>query len=100
MASRGAQPGNNNHVKGKMWEGALKRALNEKPEILPAIARKVVMAALQGEQWAIDHIANRLDGKPVQPVDGEFVGSLTVELVRLGDPSQAALPTPVPRDDG
>lgn len=80
-----APEGNNNAGKGKEWKEALRYAvLNyEAPQIergkaLKLIAKKVVEKALEGDKDAIQEIGNRLDGKPVQAVegtgnDGEFI---------------------------
>lgn len=73
MAAIGAQPGNQNALKGRLWESALKRALARKANGdmhhgLDTLADKVVAAAEAGEQWAIFEIGNRLDGKPAQAI--------------------------------
>jgi len=67
MAQRGAQPGNNNAAKSKVWEQALARAA--RPKDLEEIATVVVNAAKAGQQWAVQEIGNRLDGKPIQPME-------------------------------
>ena len=36
---------------------------------LERVAKKLLQAANKGESWAIQEIANRMDGKPVQAVD-------------------------------
>lgn len=65
MAGRGAPIGNQNAVKGKIWEQALKRAA--RPKDLEEVAMKVLAAAKAGEAWAVTELGNRLDGKPMQP---------------------------------
>jgi len=67
MASRGGQPGNNNGGKNKVWLQAIERAA--RPKDLQEIAEAVVAAAKAGEPWAVQEIGNRLDGKPMQPVE-------------------------------
>ncbi len=91
MAKRGAQPGNKNGVHDKPWTKALERALlqyNAKGikagEAIRRLADRVVRDALAGDAVATREIAERLDGKPVQPVAGQIDTNLTVELVRFG----------------
>lgn len=75
MATSGGQPGNQNARRAKLWEQALKRALarasNETVDAgLDKIADKVVAQAIEGNRFAIDEIAVRIDGKPPQPLIG------------------------------
>jgi hypothetical protein len=92
-----AAPGNQYARKAKDWENALRRALEryENPEkkvqsgmALAKIAEKVVERAIEGDQKAVEEIANRLDGKPTQTIAGDEDAPLTikgmVELVRPG----------------
>ena len=69
MASKGGQPGNTNAAKAKPWIAALERHFKQNPNKLAAIAEKVADAAAEGEAWAVQEIGNRLDGKPMQPVE-------------------------------
>lgn len=82
---RGGQPGNQNAAKGKMFEGALKRALARNDGSLNRIADKLVESALDGEQWAVQMVADRLDGKAKQQIEaaGENGGPLLVEIRRV-----------------
>lgn len=64
----GAPKGNTNSAKGKMWEGAIRRAINEDREALHEIAKKVLAEARAGEPWAITELRNTLDGKPKEHV--------------------------------
>lgn len=79
MAGRGGQPGNTNATKTKVWLQALERAA--RPKDLQEIAEMVVQQAKEGQQWAVQELANRLDGKPVQPLEhsGEFTQRLATE---------------------
>jgi hypothetical protein len=65
--------GNNNGAKAKKWEEAVRRALARAggtvDKGLDALADQIVEKASSGDLWAIDHIANRLDGKPKETVD-------------------------------
>lgn len=69
----GAPEGNKNAAKAKEFETALRRALlqYDKGDVkaghaLRQVADKLVEQALAGAPWAIQHIADRLDGKPTQ----------------------------------
>jgi hypothetical protein len=68
MSKPGAPLGNTNGRKGKDWFDAIRKECVQR-EALPKIAKKVVDMALEGEQWAIQEIGNRLDGKPAQAVE-------------------------------
>lgn len=100
MANRGAQLGNKNPSKNKPWREALDRALAQfehklpdgsvavkQGEVLRAIADRIVLQALAGDKDAWQEIANRLDGKHIQPVDVEVDGTFTVTV------KQFTLPT-------
>ena len=86
--------GNQNAAKNKPWREALNRALcryeGGKENALNLIADKVVTAAVSGDQWAINEIGQRLDGKAAQAVtvSGDSENPLRtvsrVELVALG----------------
>lgn len=72
----GAPTGNKNAAKAKEFENALRRALAQydKGEVkaghaLRAVADKLVELALGGSPWAIQHIADRIDGKPNQSAE-------------------------------
>lgn len=74
---RGAQPGNKNSAKGKEWTAALKHALKryennsiKRNGALRALAWKVVEDALEGKEYAVREITERLDGK-VSTGDGD-----------------------------
>lgn len=68
----GAPEGNQNKIKNKPWADALRRAMaryeDGKENALNLIADQTVKAAINGDQWAITEIANRMDGKPAQSV--------------------------------
>lgn len=66
----GAPIGNQNAVKGKMFEHALKMTLAKRPSALMNIANKLVDEAEAGEQWAVNMVADRLDGKSKQAIVG------------------------------
>jgi hypothetical protein len=73
-----APTGNRNAAKGKRWHDALHKALAryadknlkiKAGEALDRIAAVVVENAIKGDRDSITEIANRLDGKPMQPVE-------------------------------
>ena len=90
MAKRGAPVGNTNNSKGKEWTDAIRYALANyensdisRGKALKAIALKVVEKALEGDDGAIDEIANRLDGKPAQALTGPDGGPILHKVQRV-----------------
>ncbi len=65
----GAPIGNKNGAKDKLWLQAVQRHLHARPKDLEEIIEVVFEQAKAGQAWAVQEIANRLDGKPVQQVD-------------------------------
>jgi len=79
-AGHGAPKGNKNAVgnagqrRAKLFKDALTREIakcadNNLGAGMDRIARKLLDAALGGEPWAIQEIANRIDGRPAQSVE-------------------------------
>ena len=66
--------GNRNAAHDKPWTRALERAVAQDPDKLRRIALKTLDMAEEGDAAARKEIADRLDGKPIQPV--EMSGSL------------------------
>jgi hypothetical protein len=63
--------------KEKAFADALRLAVNaevenegEKKKKLRVIAERLVAEAMAGESWAVQQVADRLDGKPAQAVIG------------------------------
>lgn len=84
---RGAQVGNQNARKHKVWRDTILKALDEyedddvaKGEALFNIAHRLVRNALAGDHKAIEEIGNRIEGKP----DVRVAAEVSV-LDRLGD---------------
>ena len=80
MAKSGAQPGNQNARKARIWTEALKRALarysgSSVDAGLDKLADRMVMAAAEGDDAAFHHITekigDRMEGKPAQVVIGD-----------------------------
>lgn len=77
MADRGAKPGNNNASKGSQFRDALRKALAsydigtiKRKKALYHVAKSLITKAIDGDIPAINMIADRLDGKPVQAIIG------------------------------
>lgn len=70
-----AAKGNQYAAKDRRYTAMLQRVLGEATpngDRLRNIALKLVECAEEGQPWAVQEIGNRLDGKPVQPVDHTF----------------------------
>ena len=80
----GPPKGSANSKRGKEFFAAMKRAMardlgdGNYRKGLNRIASRLVQAAMDGEQWAIQEIANRFDGKPTQPVERDEAPALTI----------------------
>jgi hypothetical protein len=71
-----APVGNQNAVKAKRWREAILRALarctgTSVDAGLDQAADRLVALAMEGDRWAIDHIADRIDGKASQGIQLE-----------------------------
>lgn len=80
-----AAKGNQYAAKERRFVGMLQRVLdNGDGDSLRRIILKLIESAEAGESWAIQQIADRLDGKPTQQL--EMSGELTTKTYRdLGD---------------
>lgn len=76
----GAPAGNSNAKKGKAWFDALRKECVQRGA-LAEIAKVVVDKAVAGEQWAVNEVANRFDGKPAQAVEVSGADGGPVETV-------------------
>ena len=77
MPNRGAKVGNNNASKGTQFRDALRKALAsyeigsiKRKKALNHVAKSLISKAIGGDIPAINMIADRLDGKPVQAIIG------------------------------
>ena len=65
-----APVGNRNAARGARWRESILRALARNAgnvdSGLDKAADKLVALALEGDKWAIDHLAERIDGKPTE----------------------------------
>lgn len=71
MAEKGGQEGNQNSTAEKrLVTNALRRAAVQNPEKLKKACEKLVDAAAEGDKVAFSMLADRLDGRPSQVVEG------------------------------
>jgi len=75
--NRGGQLGNTNAFKGTQFRDALRKALEsyktetiKRKKALNHVAKSLISKAIGGDIPAINMIADRLDGKPVQAIIG------------------------------
>lgn len=81
MAGKGAPEGNNNAGKNKPWAEAIRKALlAEDGKKLRALANRLIERAQDGDVTALKEIADRVDGKSVQPISGEDGGPVAVRI--------------------
>ena len=97
----GAPVGNKNATKGARWRAAILRALERAADGnadrgLDLAATKLVRLAIEGDKWALNHLANRIDGKPTEV--HEHGGELVVRIVKQGSLEAGAAP-PETTDD-
>jgi len=79
MAQRGAQPGNDNATKNKLWSDTLRRALlADDAKKLRSLADRLIARAEEGDTSALKEIGDRLDGKPAQAITGADGDALRV----------------------
>ena len=62
---KGGQPNNTNAQKRGAFLRELTKELTQSPEQLRKAIRKLLEQASKGEPWAIQMLANKLDGKPI-----------------------------------
>jgi len=62
---KGGQPNNTNAQKRGAFLRELTKELTQSPEQLRKAIRKLLEQASKGEPWAIQMLADRLDGKPI-----------------------------------
>jgi hypothetical protein len=62
---KGGQPNNTNAQKRGAFLRELNKELTQSPEQLRKAIKKLLEQASKGEPWAIQMLADRLDGKPI-----------------------------------
>lgn len=89
MPKKGAPPGNKNAGTGAdnaPFKSALNRAIaQDNAKRVRAAAEQLLDKAATGEPWALNMLADRLDGKPTQSIDATVDSTVTVEIVRFAD---------------
>ncbi len=70
----GAPQGNTNAAKGKRWSNAIdtalaKRSKSDAQAALVELAEKLILAAEDGDAWALKELGDRIDGKAAQSMD-------------------------------
>jgi hypothetical protein len=67
----GAPVGNQNAAKGKIVSDAIRKALaTDDWKRLRSGAEKIADAYANGEAWAVQFVADRMEGKAAQPITG------------------------------
>jgi hypothetical protein len=78
----GAPIGNQNAVRAKHVRDALLRAAaSDDFRRLRAGCEKVMDLFAQGEPWAVQFVADRLDGRPPQMIQGDSEAPVTTRLL-------------------
>jgi hypothetical protein len=86
------EKGNQLGAKGRLFDGALKRAIaQDDGKRLREAAEKLLTMASQGEAWAIKELADRLDGKSQQNVSVERKDVRNLSLAELAAEMAAAI---------
>lgn len=85
MSKRGAQLGNKNATKGKLWADALRMELAQDKKRIRRLVSALLDKAESGDISALKEIGDRLDGKAAQEVVGADGGPITVEIIRFAD---------------
>lgn len=69
MADAGAPKGNNNYLKGAVFNNALRRAITQDDGArIRKAAEQLLDLAADGVPWAVRELADRTDGKSAQSV--------------------------------
>lgn len=66
----------------KPFQNMLTKVLVQSPGRLKSIATKLIDCAEEGQPWAIQMIADRLDGKAIQQVQADLNSQITVVIQR------------------
>jgi hypothetical protein len=86
------EKGNTLGAKGRLFDGALKRAIAQDDGVrLREAAEKLLTLAASGEAWALKELADRLDGKAQQNVSIERKDVKDLSLTELAAAMAAEL---------
>lgn len=72
---------NSGGAKAKPFRDALRielAALGDDSKALREVAKKLIAEAMNGEQWAVKELADRIDGKVPTPIAGDDDNPLTL----------------------
>lgn len=72
---------NSGGAKAKPFKDALRMelaALGEDSKALREVAKRLIAEAMNGEQWAVKELADRIDGKVPTPIAGDEDNPLTL----------------------
>ena len=90
----GWKPGESGNPAGsgqKPFLSALKRAIaQDDSKRLRESAEQLLTLAAQGEPWAVNMLADRLDGKVSQPIAGDPESPLVVEILKFASGANQA----------
>ncbi len=86
MAKTGAQYGNKNSAKGKIWSDVIRRVALRDKKRLERIANALLSKAEDGDVPALKELGDRMEGKIPQAIegsgaDGSIPVSVTVKFV-------------------
>jgi hypothetical protein len=88
MKSKGGQPGNTNASrKNRIVSNALSRVVTQNPDKIREACEKLLDRAVEGDLPAFREIMDRLEGKPVQAVEGTGEGGTITLTISTDDKS-------------
>ena len=70
MAKRGAQPGNKNAAKGKIWSDAIRMEIAQDRHRVRKLVRALLKKAEEGDVSALKEFGDRIEGKVPQGIEG------------------------------
>lgn len=77
MKTSGAQKGNSNAAKPRVWSDAIRKAVTQ-GKSLDTLATKLVKMAQDGDMQAIKEIGDRLEGRAAQSITATVESQVTV----------------------
>lgn len=88
MAKTGAQLGNTNATKGKIWTNAIRRAIERRTKMrkidaLDELAEHLLAKCDERDMAALKELGDRLEGKPVSLIAGADGGAIQIQRVEL-----------------
>jgi hypothetical protein len=88
MKSKGGQPGNTNASrKNRIVSNALSRVVTQNPEKIRQACERLLDRAAEGDLPAFREIMDRLEGKPIQAVEGAGEGGSITLTISTDDKS-------------